>query len=868
MSMRNSIAIGLWVVMAALGLSPQALAMLDKDNQGRWLKPTVNNQPDKEVPGFLVNLGPTGARAILTEKTFVVRYIFADSPAVGRLKLDDEIVGVFGKPFSPHHFGGGGLGYEGPMMDFGDAIEKAEGCDGKLVLNVSRGSQALEVKIDLEPIGAFSATFPFNCKKSECVRAKALKYLADHPDGQGSGVWQAHAHSAVILAFLTSDDPKQQSLGKQMALKWSKQSPDAGTWTWGLSYQLITLGEYHLLTRDPSVLPMMKIVSGYLEKAQYKGNIVCWKECQTDEKWKALQQLYDGGFGHGPYKAELGVNGYGPMQYTTILALIGWQIAERCGVAVDPQRLTSAMAFIHHGTNAAGYVAYGGEFALNNGPQDPVGFKKGTGGDNYVGRSGAALIAHKLSPDFPESAKYIVDYRKYIKRAYKSLPNGHADANLGIIWGLLGAGASEDDTAVRKVFDYHKSYMNMMRCFDGSFVLLPGRDYADNGYYMASRYHPTATMILALGLSSPKLLIQGIQANISGVNPKALKGNMDAAYKAIVKKAYNEAASTLKGAKGDDAPIAAAMNEYIDVQLQRDIAELDALEKVGDICKLDSELTKVRARFGTFDGLKDKLKHFQDGLSQDAWKMELKLGNNYRQLVDQLQRNKNASYANDLQKFSDKHPDSTYGKWASEVAKEFLASGSIKDPANIKLVVSTPGAVASTPAPASDDASPASTPTNSALSEVKVVAAKPAPVPVKAPAVLPEALEKWQTRFVEKLNALAKSGVKVTLRMSGQDNYPVRGATEKTIIVSVQGNDLPMPWKQISPECRAQLAKDAAKDDDVEALLIAAVLNLSIGKTDVAEDCFAKACPATIIPPAPLPHCKMLPRFFRCPTPL
>ena len=42
----------------------------------------------------------------------------------------------------------------------------------------------------------------------------------------------------------------------------------------------------------------------------------------------AAQQLYLGGFGHKPYVSGVGNNGYGPMQYTTILAVIAWQLAE------------------------------------------------------------------------------------------------------------------------------------------------------------------------------------------------------------------------------------------------------------------------------------------------------------------------------------------------------------------------------------------------------------------------------------------------------------------------------------------------------------------------------------------------------------
>ena len=137
------------ILAASLCPGGEVQAIKDKDNQGRWTKPTVNNLPDKEVPGFLVNLGPTGAGAILTEKTFIVKYVFKGSPAEGRLRLDDVVTGAFGKPFSSHTFGGSPHGYEGPIMDLGLAIEKAEGKDGKLVLNVSRGTETVEVKVDL-----------------------------------------------------------------------------------------------------------------------------------------------------------------------------------------------------------------------------------------------------------------------------------------------------------------------------------------------------------------------------------------------------------------------------------------------------------------------------------------------------------------------------------------------------------------------------------------------------------------------------------------------------------------------------------------------------------------------------------------------
>ena len=78
-----------------------AHAIKDPDNQGRWDKPCEKG-PDAVVPGFLINMGPTGARGILKERSFVVKYIFKKSPANGVLEIDDEVYGANGKRFSAH----------------------------------------------------------------------------------------------------------------------------------------------------------------------------------------------------------------------------------------------------------------------------------------------------------------------------------------------------------------------------------------------------------------------------------------------------------------------------------------------------------------------------------------------------------------------------------------------------------------------------------------------------------------------------------------------------------------------------------------------------------------------------------------------
>jgi hypothetical protein len=391
----------------------------------------------------------------------------------------------------------------------------------------------------------------------------------------------------VALAFLASGD---DATGKRLALSWNAV-PGPGTWTWDVSYQLITLGEYYLLTQDAAVLPTIKSLVLLLRQDQYDGRILVWgSDVPGDqEKIDAAQQLYRGGFGHAPYTPGLKKNGYGPMQYTTILAVIGWQLAERCGVRTDPKGLEYAFEFIHRGTNEAGYVAYGGEFTLNNGYVDPVAWKKSREGDNYVGRAGASLIAHKLSPEFPSSAPCAEKNKGYLKKAYKSLPDGHACSVLGFKWGLLGAAAAEDETVLRTMFDYHKAWFNMMRCHDGSFVVQPGRDYADEGYYISSRFNPTAVMVLALGLAYPRLQIQGIQVSIPGVNPKALTGPRLAAYNAIVAKNYGQAARLVE--PGDP------MGAWLEGQAKKVVDSLRELEAAGRWLDLKEKLADLKRSY-------------------------------------------------------------------------------------------------------------------------------------------------------------------------------------------------------------------------------------------------------------------------------
>lgn len=474
------------VTIAAIGFSismpRMAFAIADADNLGQWDKPTGIG-PDKEVPGFLVNLGPTGARAILKESSFVVKHIFSGSPAANKLRIDDEITGANGKPFSIHTFGkcygmNPGPGYEGPIMDMGDAIEDSEGKDGILALDLLRDGKPAKVDLPLEAIGRFSGSFPKRCPKSRKLAGRAMDYLLKHPE-QRCGI--VHEKGLLGLAMLAQGKSKE---AETLALQWN-QPPGEKEWTWHPSYQAIFLAEYFLQTGDQRVLPTI----GENCKRLYLSQVTnpdLYKDAMHSGQPQA-ENFLKGGNGHGARCA-----GYGTMTITTLMGLLAWELAEDCGVKIENFHRDIAYECIHTHTHESGYMGY--RFA--------------TGSYTPVGRQGLNIIVHKVA-DHPDSDEYLSRVTHGMVTSKTRLNDGHGDNALAWGWALLGIQLSGNDAAIRGIFDYNKAFINMARTHDGAFVIQPGRNLHEKAYYMSPRIHPTAAMVLALGTDEPRLRIQG-----------------------------------------------------------------------------------------------------------------------------------------------------------------------------------------------------------------------------------------------------------------------------------------------------------------------------------------------------------------------
>jgi hypothetical protein len=200
---------------------------------------------------------------------------------------------------------------------------------------------------------------------------------------------------------------------------------------------------------------------------------------------------------------------------------MAWQLGRQCGILVTHPGVESAFKFLEYGTTKAGHVAYGGEFTLNNGPVETERWQSSTR-NSFSHKSGLAYLVYRLSPERPDAASRMTLHLSNIDAAYKDMADGHACALMGFTWGLAGVYASEDAALKKKITDYYKAWLNLARCHGSdSYVVLPGRDYADNSYYGGNiRNHTTASVAFVYSYSTPE---GGKEASAWASKPPAAK---------------------------------------------------------------------------------------------------------------------------------------------------------------------------------------------------------------------------------------------------------------------------------------------------------------------------------------------------------
>lgn len=543
--------------------------------------------------GWFLNVGPTGLRARITHEHpqyLTIKYVFKNSPAHGLVNINDIVVGANGKRLTvPHTFGRGSRGrgtWEGPMLDMSKLIEDSQGGDGKLELIVWPGgekSKEKNVTVQIEPVGRFSPTWPYNCPRSDKLMIDLCDFLVDEYKRAGSFEKAVHTHSSAVLALMASGEKKYDRLLRQLMSEYGSKRYDPqngnGFPSWGWGHDGIIMGEYYLLTKDKSLLPAIKSLTE------------CFVLAQTPES---------GGYSHKPYPAIQqriaagGPKGYGAMALPGGLAMLAMSLFKEAGLEYGaPAHERLHQAYLRSvGTNGA--IDYGfngwdhavidltgpegkkksgsqgigficpagmkdiGEYTLvwptkadpryrptdwlkkeaeTNRVFDMGGAKRvvvrtmpepepkkpyhhdGRPCDHYA-RSGTGALAHAIGNGGDKSWKYLSDLMATgCAKSPNSLLDGHASTHMHVLWGSLGA-AMADEKDFQQYMEGIKWWFIMAQAHDGGFVVMPGRDYASTDHVYATRNFPTACAALILSVKEKRLQITGAARATGGKSAK------------------------------------------------------------------------------------------------------------------------------------------------------------------------------------------------------------------------------------------------------------------------------------------------------------------------------------------------------------
>ena len=462
--------------------------------------------PDAKVPGWFYNLGLTGIRAesVADEpKALLVKYVFPTTPASKVIKVDDKIIGAGGKLFQHGHRNGYGMeifGADGPVAELAEALETCQGKSGtgKLPLRVKRGKETINVDLDIgRNYGAYAATYPAACPKSEKILKELLDYLSKHQKEEGSFGDPVH-NTFSALAMLGSGEKRylpavERNL--QFLCKSIRSTADEdrkyGLMNWTYMGTAIVLSEYYLITKKDWALPELEKIRDLLEAGQYLDMSQInpkVKQTHPDDYPKGPAQAH-GGWGHNP-----GFEGYGPIAMLTAQGALSFSLMQRCGIKIDRTRLDAAYKFLKKGTGKNGYVWYAD--SPGGGPDDWA----------DMGRTGAAGIANILSPYHDgDYRKQALLHSKVIGKHPQSFPDTHGSPPMGMAYAALAANI--EPANFRKLMDANRWWFTMAQCNDGTFYYQPNRDNAGDD----SEARMTASSVVAFIFTIPKrsLVITG-----------------------------------------------------------------------------------------------------------------------------------------------------------------------------------------------------------------------------------------------------------------------------------------------------------------------------------------------------------------------
>ncbi|MFT5241473.1 MAG: hypothetical protein ACI9OU_002424 [Candidatus Promineifilaceae bacterium] len=375
-------------------------------------------------------LGPTGLFGTISKTTVKVTQVAKGSPADGKIKVGDLVVGAGVSSFK-----------KDVRRELALAIDAAESEKGRLTLTL-KGDKTVD--LELTVLGRYSKTAPYNCPKSDAIITRAADFLVS-----SGNVDKGSLHTGLLGLMATGQKSYIDVAAKVIqSATWAKPNladinalllgdKDMGYVGWYWGYDLITLCEYHLLTGDASVLPAIKTYAVALAKGQDAGGL--WGHRMATQKRNGR------------------LPGYAQMNQSSLSCFMGMLLAQTCGIE-DPD-LTRGVEKTY-----AYYATFIGKGAFNYGVHGP-----NTKAFNNNGTSGSGAICMSLL-DNQEGATF---FSQLAATAYDGLETGHASTFFNPLWTPLGANLSGPEVT-QQFFRKSLWLQTMYRSWDGGFSRFGG----------------------------------------------------------------------------------------------------------------------------------------------------------------------------------------------------------------------------------------------------------------------------------------------------------------------------------------------------------------------------------------------------------
>jgi len=486
------------------------------------------------------------------------------------------------------------------------------------------------VTVQIGAVGRFSPTWPFDCPRSDKLMADLCDFLVEDYKRAGKFESNVHTHSSCTLALMASGEKKYDRFIKGIMSDYGSKRYDStngeGFPAWGQVHDGIVMGEWYLLTKDRSLLPAMESLADCLNDSVWPetGGLSHRPFAAIQRRMAAggpkgygamalpaglgmvaLSLFKEAGLPHAEHSYQriheaflCSVTPNGAIDYGfkiwdhAVIELedhksppknsprgIGFECLEGMeGIGKysvvwptksDPRYKPTDWLGKEGETNRVFDMGKSKRLVVRNmSPEEPTKHYDHEGGScDHHARSGTGALAHAIGNDGNKSWGYLSELMATgCAKSGKGLLDGHASTHMHVLWGSLGAAMAEEKD-FREYLEDIRWWMIMAQAHDGSYVVMPGRDYASTDHVYGGRDFPTACAALILSVKEKRLRITGRGA---------------------------------PGAEGVSAPstrparrMADAKKQLLDQSLLTALAELD---HAGELAPMPIELSKAKGK--------------------------------------------------------------------------------------------------------------------------------------------------------------------------------------------------------------------------------------------------------------------------------